>query len=280
MTPRMQRLLQTPGPWLMGILNVTEDSFFPGSRTPEVADAVARGLVMAEEGALILDVGGESTRPGADEVPEALEIQRVLPLVRQLRQVWDGVISVDTRHAGTAALALEAGADLINDVSALEDDPRMAAVCADLGAAVVLMHRQGSSKTMQQAPEYRDVVREVQDYLLQRAQAAQEAGISKDRIFLDVGIGFGKTLEHNLTLLRNLKEFTNLGYPLVLGLSRKSFIGGLTGAVVNQRLPGSLAGALAGILQGVRVLRVHDVAETRQALVVFQNCLGPGGGVC
>ncbi len=250
-------------PRLMGILNVTPDSFSDGGRflDPAAAEAQARAM-----GADLIDVGGESTRPGAAEVPEAEEIARVVPVVAALRGL---TVSVDTRKAAVAEAALQAGAALVNDVSALTHDPGLAAVVARAGVPLVLMHAQGTPATMQDAPSYADVVCEVYAALEARIAAAGAAGIPRSRIVVDPGLGFGKTVAHNLSLLRGLSALHGLGCAILLGASRKRFIGTLAGEPVpDRRAPGSVAAALAGVAQGVQVLRVHDVGETRQALAV------------
>lgn len=245
---------------VMGILNITPDSFADGGRYASPQDAIATGRRMVEEGAAILDVGGESTRPGADEVSEDQEIGRVLPVIEGLIDV--GVpISIDTRKAGVARSALAAGASIVNDVSGARD-PEMLEVVAGSGAGLVLMHMRGEPRDMQERPEYHDVVAEVHSYLGERVEAAIFAGIDPDRIAVDPGIGFGKTLDHNLALLRNLAAFSDLRCPIVVGPSRKSFIGTiLDGAPVEERLEGT-AGAVAWVAAvGAHVVRVHDVRE-------------------
>lgn len=255
-------------PRIMAILNVTPDSFSDGGRLGSAAAAIDQGLRMAEAGAAIVDVGGESTRPGAAPVPLAEELRRVMPVVEGLAR--RGVpVSIDTRKARVMADALAAGATMLNDVSALTHDPEALAVAAASSADIVLMHMQGTPETMQLAPAYADVVAEVRAFLDARVAACVAAGIPESRLIRDPGIGFGKTLEHNLALLRNLPA---LGAPLLLGASRKVLIGRLTGADVHSRLPGSLALALHAARMGVAWVRVHDVAETAQALAVWAAC--------
>lgn len=246
-------------PLVMGVLNVTPDSFSDGGRFLTVEQAVEHGVKMAEAGASIIDVGGESTRPGAEAVSEAEQTARVVPVIEGLRAL--GVtISIDTTRAVVARAAIDAGASVINDVSAGRDDPDMFHLASQRGAAVVLMHMQGTPRTMQVAPRYQDVVAEVRSFLLERAECAIRAGVAPHRVLLDVGIGFGKSLEHNLQLLRAYGAFAGLGHPTVLGVSRKRFVGELTGRTdSNDRLMGTAAAVAAGVLRGADVLRVHDV---------------------
>lgn len=255
---------------IMGVLNVTPDSFSDGGRYDTTERAVAHAAEMVSEGADILDIGGESTRPGADTVPADVEIERVVPVIEALRS--GGItapISVDTRKSVVARAAVAAGADLLNDVTALTYDSDSLATAAELEVPVCLMHAAGDPKTMQEKPSYGDVVLEVLDYLDTRVRAAENAGIPRVRILVDPGIGFGKTLDHNLALLNNLAVFHGLGCPVLLGVSRKRFIGTLADEpVAGRRAPGSIAAGLAGVRQGVQMLRVHDISETRQALAV------------
>ncbi len=254
----------------MGIVNATPDSFSDGGRflAPEAALAQARRLIA--EGADILDIGAESTRPGADPVPAEVEIERLVPLIRALRAESDVPVSVDTMKPQVARAAVAAGAGIWNDVAALRYAPDSLAVAAELGCEVVLMHMQGEPRTMQAEPRYDDVVAEVAAFLTQRAEAAMAAGVAREKIWLDPGIGFGKhPLRHNLPLLGGLDRIVALGFPVLLGASRKAFIGALDlGATVDQRLGGSIAAALAGAAAGVAAVRVHDVRETVQALTV------------
>ena len=255
-------------PRLMGILNVTPDSFSDGGRfhAAEVAVAHARG--MAEAGADILDIGGESTRPGAAEVSAGDEIARTEPVIRALTGAGlDTPISIDTRKAEVAEAALAAGAGIVNDVAALSFDPQLAEVVAKADVPLCLMHAQGDPATMQNDPRYDDVLLDVYDYLEARISVAEAAGIRRDRIIVDPGIGFGKTVEHNLALIRGLSLFHGLGCPILLGASRKRFIGTVGRAdKADDRVPGTLAVTLAGIAQGVQIHRVHDMAEAKQAL--------------
>jgi dihydropteroate synthase len=267
-------------PRIMGILNVTPDSFSDGGRHGERAAAVAHGLAMAAAGADIIDVGGESTRPGSDPVPEAVEIARVIPVIEELRARSEVVISLDTRNAEVMRRAAAAGADMLNDVSALTHDPDAPAVAAESGLPIVLMHAQGDPKTMQDAPRYDNVLLDVFDYLERRVATCVAAGIPRARLVVDPGIGFGKTLHHNLELLSGLALLHGLGVPLMVGASRKRFIGALTGVEdAGQRVSGSVGAALAAVGQGAHLLRVHDVAATRDAITVWEaaTCGAPPG---
>jgi dihydropteroate synthase len=267
-------------PLVMGILNVTPDSFSDGGRYRDPEAAIARAVAMARQGAELIDVGGVSTRPGAADVPLAEELRRVIPVVKRLAQRLRIPVSIDTSRAEVAAKALEAGGSIINDVSALRADPAMASVVARNGAAVILMHMRGTPRTMQQRPRYRDVVGEVADFLAGRAAQAQAAGIERARILIDPGIGFGKTPQHNLQLMAGLRRFVALGLPVVVGASRKSFIGRTLDAEVGERLAGSLACAAWAQWAGAQVVRVHDVRETVQLvrmLEAIERTHAPGG---
>jgi dihydropteroate synthase len=262
--------LATEKPLIMGVINVTPDSFSDGGEFLEAERAVAHGRQLVAEGADILDVGGESTRPGAAAVSPESEMERVLPVVRAL--ATEGfVVSIDSRRAAVIKAALEAGARIVNDVTALDGDPAAPAMVAGAAAPVVLMHMQGEPGTMQNDPRYVDAVLDVFDYLRGRLAACEAAGIPRQRIAIDPGIGFGKTVAHNLRILGRLELFLGLGCTIALGVSRKSFIGRLSrGEPPAERLAGSLAAALAGAAKGAHILRVHDVAETRQALAVWR----------
>jgi dihydropteroate synthase len=249
---------------IMGILNVTPDSFSDGGRFFNPETAVARGLQIVEEGAEIIDIGGESTRPGSSPVGAEEEIRRTAPVIEKLREQTDALISIDTWHAAVARAAVEAGADIINDISAMAD-PEMAAVAAETGAGLVLMHMQGTPQTMQADPRYDDAVSEVCHFLQERTAFAAEHGISQDQICLDPGIGFGKTDEHNLALLSGIPQLAAAGRPVLIGVSRKSLFGRLLGRELNARLAGSLAAAVFSMLHGARLLRVHDVIESCDA---------------
>lgn len=259
-------------PRIMGIVNVTPDSFSDGGRFNDFSAALEHARRLVAEGADILDIGGESTRPGAQEVPVADEIARTAPLIRALRA--EGVtqpISIDTRKAAVAAAALDAGADIVNDVSALTWDRDLAGVVADAGAPVCLMHAQGTPQTMQNDPKYDDVRLDVFDWLMQAVTRATDAGIAPERVIVDPGIGFGKTIEHNLALLRDLPLLHMTGCAILLGASRKRFIGSISGVQdAAERVAGSLAVALAAAGAGAQILRVHDVAQTKQALAMWQ----------
>lgn len=251
-------------PLIMGILNITPDSFYPGSRAGGTEKAVARALKMANDGADIIDVGGESSRPGADPVNESSEIDRVVPVIEALAGQVDIPISVDTYHAGVARRALEAGASIINDISALRFDKDMGRTIADSNASVVLMHMQGTPRTMQENPCYDNVVEEVFTFLSERIDHAGTCGIDSSRIIVDPGFGFGKTLEHNITLLREIDRLHDLSCPVLVGASRKSMIGMITGAPVEERAWGTAAIVAYSVLHGVQIHRVHDVREMRQ----------------
>jgi len=256
---------------IMGVVNVTPDSFSDGGRLADAEAAIAHALALVAAGADILDIGGESTRPGAEPVAEAEERARVLPVIEGLIARGCAVpVSIDTRKAGVAAAALDAGAAIVNDVSALTHDGAMASVAAG-AAGVCLMHALGDPRTMQDDPRYDDVLLDVHDFLAARVAAAEAAGIDRARIMVDPGIGFGKTLAHNLALIRRLSLFQTLGCPVLLGVSRKRFIGTLSGvAAAAERVAGSVAAGLAGLDQGAQVLRVHDVSETVQAVRVWR----------
>jgi dihydropteroate synthase len=251
---------------LMGILNVTPDSFYDGGRRPDPERAADDGAALSAAGAEIIDIGGESTRPGARPVSAEEELGRVLPVIRALRRSLSTVISVDTYKASVARAALDAGADMINDISALRFDPSMAGLVAREDVPVVLMHMQGAPRTMQVEPRYDDVVKEVRGFLEAQVHFAINAGIAAEKIIIDPGIGFGKTLQHNLALIRDLSSFASLGRPILVGASRKAFIGKLLDVDPAERLEGSLAAAVAAVLAGANIVRVHDVKETVRAI--------------
>jgi dihydropteroate synthase len=263
---------------LMGVVNVTPDSFSDGGLYLDPSAAIAHGRALAGAGAAILDVGGESTRPGAASVAVEEEVRRVEPVVAGLAGSSAEAISVDTSKATVAAAALDAGASIVNDVTALRGDPAMAALVADRGAGLVLMHMAGDPRTMQVNPEYGDVVADVRDFLAARLEVAMAAGVDESRIWLDPGIGFGKTDRHNFELLRGLGELAALGRPILLGTSRKSFIGRTDGSETDDRLGGTIATSILAAAAGASVLRVHDVREMAQALKVASAVLGTSPG--
>lgn len=259
------RTLDLGRPVVMGVLNVTPDSFSDGGRFFDTATAVAHGVRMAQEGAAVIDVGGESTRPGAQPVELEEELRRVVPVIERLRSATAVVISVDTSRPEVMRAAAAAGAGLINDVRALRE-PGALAAAADSGCAVSLMHMQGEPRTMQSSPVYRDVVTEVKEFLAERVHSCRAAGCGAGRILIDPGFGFGKTVEHNLTLLRRLAELAAGEVPVLVGLSRKSMVGKLTGRPQGDRVNGSVVLAVVAVLNGARMVRAHDVAPTVEAL--------------
>jgi dihydropteroate synthase len=252
----------------MGVINVTPDSFSDGGEYLDPGTAVARGVALVADGADVLDVGGESTRPGSDPVTAEVEMARVLAVIRGLREATDVPISIDTTKAVVAEAAIAAGASFVNDVSAMRVDPRMAEVVAAAGVPVCLMHMRGIPKTMQDDPRYDDVVAEVASFLAERVRAAREAGISEDAICIDPGIGFGKTGEHNLSLLRHLDAIVAVGPPVVIGVSRKRFLGAIIGDAERTRAVATAAANVEAVRRGAWMVRVHDVRETREALAV------------
>jgi dihydropteroate synthase len=267
------RLTTGPGPVLMGILNVTPNSFSDGGDFLAVDTAIAQAGKMLDEGAQIIDVGGESTRPGSDPVSPEEESRRVIPVVSgMLESHPEAIVSIDTYRASTVEAALDAGALIVNDVTALRGDPGMADLLADRGCRIVLMHMLGEPKTMQQDPRYEDVVREVRDFLASSAERAIRAGVQEENIILDPGIGFGKTLRHNLQLLNNIDTVVRLGFPVLVGASRKGFLGKLTGTKdsndAKDRLFGTVATSVVAYERGARLFRVHDVRANREALEV------------
>jgi dihydropteroate synthase len=273
---RQHRIEFAPGamPRLMGVVNVTPDSFSDGGRFLDPDAAVAHALRLVADGADLLDIGGESTRPNATPVSEAEELRRVLPVLERLAGRVRVPLSIDTQKPGVARAALAAGASIVNDIAANRTDDAMWRLVAETGAGYVAMHMQGTPADMQVAPHYTDVVREVEAFFAERLERFARAGLRPEQVALDVGIGFGKTVEHNLQLLAALGGFRRFERPLLLGVSRKSFIARLAGEA-GGRLPGSLACALWAATRGVAVLRVHDVAETRQALRVFEALRAP-----
>ena len=261
-------------PRIMGIVNVTPDSFSDGGTFANVQAAIEHGLRLVDEGADILDIGGESTRPGSDAVALDEELRRVLPVLEGLRARTRAKISVDTRKAEVMRRAAASGADILNDVSALTHDPQSLAAAAESGLPIMLMHAQGDPKTMNDDPQYRDVVLDVFDFLSDRIAACEAAGIAREKIVADPGIGFGKHLHHNVAVLQSMSLYHGLGVPVLLGASRKKLIGQLCNVDdPKKRVPGSIAAALSSIAQGVQIIRVHDVAETVQAVRVWQAAM-------
>ncbi|KGQ44940.1 dihydropteroate synthase [Gallibacterium anatis] len=264
-----QRVLDLSQAQVMGILNVTPDSFSDSGKFFSLDKALYHAEEMLKQGASIIDVGGESTRSMAEEVTLQQELDRVIPVVEAIRQRFDCWISVDTSKAEVMKAAADAGMDLINDIRALTEENALQ-TAAELDLPVCLMHMQGQPKTMQANPEYQNVVEEVLAWLLQRAEICEQAGVRKENIILDIGFGYGKTLQHNYQLLNHLEQFVATGYPLLIGLSRKSMIGNLLQKDVNHRLVGSVAGALISVMKGAHIVRVHDIEATVDALKVWQ----------
>lgn len=262
------RSLDMTGPQVMGILNVTPDSFSDGGDFVSVDHALERAERMLEQGATIIDVGGESTRPGAEPVPEAVEIERVIPVIEALALRVEAPISIDTSKPAVMRAAARAGAGLINDVLALRA-PQALRAAAETGLPVCLMHMQGQPRSMQQQPKYADVVADVNGFLQARVSACEQAGIPRDRLLVDPGFGFGKTLAHNLTLLARLDQLGGLGLPLLVGLSRKSMLGTLTGRDARGRMSAGVAAATLALARGAAIIRTHDVAATYDAVCVF-----------
>ncbi|MSU58899.1 MAG: dihydropteroate synthase [Pedosphaera sp.] len=257
----------------MGIVNVTPDSFADGGKFLDADKAVARALDLVAQGAELLDLGGESTRPGAQPVVEAEELRRVIPVIEKLATQVKVPLSIDTMKPAVARAALAAGASIVNDVAANREDDAMWRVVSEAGAGYVCMHMQGTPQTMQSHPSYSDVLAEVEDFFRDRLKRLNACGVTADQVVFDVGIGFGKTLEHNLQLLAGLHSFTKLERPLLIGVSRKSFIGKLPGAAAADRLPGSLACAALAVKAGAQIIRAHDVAETVQAIRMTEAVL-------
>ncbi|WP_354624638.1 dihydropteroate synthase [Psychromonas sp. MME2] len=253
----------------MGILNVTPDSFSDGGRFANIESAFLQSVKMVEQGAAIIDIGGESTRPGAEDVSTQEELDRVIPVIEKIAKRLDCWISIDTSKSLIMQEAVKAGADLINDIRALQAANALQ-VAAQANVPVCLMHMQGLPRTMQNAPEYENLIAEVKSFLMQRAEQCMAAGIKKENIILDLGFGFGKKLEHNYQLLQATRQFVELGYPLLTGVSRKSMFGQLLNRDINDRLAGSLAGAIIALQQGTQIIRVHDVAETVDVIKVLQ----------
>jgi dihydropteroate synthase len=265
----------SPGPVVVGILNVTPDSFSDGGNFLDPEAAAEHATIMLDEGAGIIDVGGESTRPGSDPVSREEEVRRVVPVIERIIAARpEAVISVDTYRSATAAAALDAGASVVNDVTALRGDPRMISVVTEAQCPVILMHMQGEPKNMQSEPRYTDVVREVKDFLRSRTEHAVRSGAHAENIIVDPGIGFGKTLDHNLTLLRGLQAIVDLGFPVLVGASRKRFIGSITGVQeAEQRVFGTVATTVLAYEKGATLFRVHDVRANSEALAVAEAVL-------
>ena len=261
---------------VMGILNATPDSFYSGSRRTDLAGGVSAAQAMIDAGVDIIDIGGESSRPGASYIEAEEEIARVVPLISGIREVSDVAISIDTRKAETAEAAIKAGADIINDISALCDDPELGLVAASYDVPVVLMHKRGDPESMQIDPKYTDTIEEILNELEVCIGRARSFGIAEHNIIIDPGIGFGKRLEDNLMILKNLERFKALGYPVLIGLSRKSFIGAVTGADIEDRLAGTIAANMYSAMHGADILRVHDVRETAWMLDILSAIEGAG----
>jgi dihydropteroate synthase len=259
-----------PKTWIMGVLNVTPDSFSDGGQYSDKNKAIERGLRLIEEGSDIIDIGGESTRPGSEPIPAEEETGRVIPVIEALREKTEILISVDTTKSKVAQAALNAGADIINDISSLRFDPRMAPLAAERDVPVILMHMKGMPKTMQVDPYYEDVLREVKSFLEERINEAQAAGIKRERIIIDPGIGFGKRLEDNLALINKLHILGELDRPILVGTSRKSFIGNILDLPPQERLEGTIASSILSMAHGAHILRVHDVAAIKRAVLVAE----------
>jgi len=266
---RNQKIIHDDSPVIMGILNVTPDSFSDGGKFNHVDKAVERALEMQQQGAHIIDIGGESTRPGAESVNALDEIDRVVPVIERLSQMSDVFISIDTSKAVVMEVAIQAGASMVNDVNALQDAGAVE-ICKKFGVTVCLMHMKGLPRIMQEDPRYDDVVAEVSDFLKQRAQHCIDKGIAKDSIVIDPGFGFGKKLEHNLSLLKHYDALCSLNFPVMMGVSRKSMLGLITGGDVDDRLIPGIAAVVAGYQKGGRIFRVHDVKETKDALLLCE----------
>ncbi|MCK5529020.1 MAG: dihydropteroate synthase [Kiritimatiellae bacterium] len=264
---RDQTIKISDRPLIMGILNITPDSFSDGGNYIDHNEAIKRAHTMLQEGADIIDIGGESTRPGAATVSAEEEIKRVIPVIKELSKSTDAIISTDTTKADVAEAAIDAGAHIINDISALTYDPRMITVAKESSAGVVLMHMLGTPQTMQNSPEYKDVAEEVNDFFSKRIQEITAAGIKLSSLAIDPGIGFGKTIEHNISLIKNIETLTQINIPVIVGLSRKSFLGKLTGKDVSDRLASSLAGLVISVINGANIIRVHDVDASRDAIL-------------
>jgi len=256
--------------WIMGVINVTPDSFSDGGLYFDKEKAIERGMALEAEGADIIDVGGESTKPGSDPIPEEEELRRVIPVITTLRKRVNSLISVDTMKSDVAQAALEVGADIINDISSFRFDSRMPSLAAQKEAPVILMHMKGVPKTMQDNPFYEDLLLEVKTFFREKIDQAQKSGIKKEKIIIDPGIGFGKRLKDNLTLINRLQIFEGFGCPILVGVSRKSFIGKILNLPASERLEGTIASAILSIVNGAHILRVHDVAAVKKAVIVAE----------
>ena len=259
--------------WIMGVINVTPDSFSDEGLYLDREKAVERGLELAEEGSDIIDIGGESTRPGSEPIPLDEELRRVIPVISELRERIDTLISIDTTKSKVANAALDAGADIINDISSFQSDPNMFPLAAQKGAPIILMHIKGIPKTMQANPYYENVLVEVKSFLEERFTTAIASGIKKEKIIIDPGIGFGKRLQDNLALINNLQILEDLDRPILIGVSRKSFIGKILNTSPQERLEGTIASAVLSIVHGANILRVHDVASVKRAVLVAEAIL-------
>ncbi|MFW6140228.1 MAG: dihydropteroate synthase [Acidobacteriota bacterium] len=256
--------------WLMGILNVTPDSFSDGGLYLDEQSAVKKGLQLIEEGADILDIGGESSRPGSDPITAEEEKKRMLPVLSEIRKHTDAFISVDTTKSEVLKSALDEGADILNDISGMRFDPRILELVSNKNIPAVIMHMKGTPKNMQRKPEYENVIDEIKAFLKKRVEAALKSGIKKNKIIIDPGIGFGKRLKDNLKIIGNLSSFNDLDLPILIGVSRKSFIGNLLNVTPDQRIEGTIASSLVSVLQGADILRSHDLASLKKALIVTE----------
>ncbi len=256
--------------WIMRVLNVTPDSFSDGNQYFDKDEAIKKGLHLVEEGSDIIDIGGESTRPGSEPIPAEEEILRTLPVITALRKRTDVLISIDTTKSEVARAALDAGADIINDISALRFDSRMASLAAQEDVPIILMHMKGTPQTMQVKPSYEDALLEIKAFLKESIERAVSSGIKREKIIIDPGIGFGKRLKDNLTLINNLDVLEDLGQPILIGVSRKSFIGTILGSAPQERLEGTIASAILSVIHGAHILRVHDVASVKKAVRVAE----------
>lgn len=270
------KVLDLSTPQIMGILNATPDSFSDGGEFNAVESAIGRIGLMVSQGASIIDIGGESTRPGSDPVAAQEELDRTVPILEKaIAQFPDTLFSIDTTKFEVAEAALDRGVHFVNDISGLQREPRLAGLCARFNAGYILMHSQGNPKTMQQDPQYDDVVKDIKAFFCRQIAKAKEAGLAADRIVLDPGIGFGKTQQHNITILKKLREFVDLGYPLMIGASRKSMIGKiLEGRSVEDRVTGTVAVHFYAMMQGANIIRVHDVKEAHDSLLVYNALVG------